>query len=44
MDENNKQISVFTTEQKEAILKALDDPEKLELILELLRDEGLLPE
>lgn len=44
MDENKKQTSVFTEEQREAILKALDDPEKLEAILALLRDAGLLLE
>ena len=38
----DKQTSVFTSEQREAILKALDDPEKMDAILELLRDAGLL--
>ncbi len=36
--------SVFTPEQREDILKALDDPEKLEAILALLKDAGLLLE
>lgn len=44
MDENKKQISVFTEEQREDILKALDDPEKLDAILALLIDAGLLLE
>lgn len=42
MEENKKQTSVFTADQREAILKALDDPKKLEAILELLRGAGLL--
>lgn len=42
MGDNKQQTSVFTPEQREAILKALDDPDKLEAILALLRDAGLL--
>ena len=42
--EENKNQSVFTPDQREAILKALDDPEKLKAILALLKDEGLLLE
>lgn len=36
--------SVFTSEQREAIMEALDDPEKMEAILALLKDAGLLLE
>lgn len=42
--EENKNQSVFTPEQRETIMKALDDPEKLKAILEFLKDEGLLLE
>ena len=40
MDDNK--TSVFTSEQREAIMEALDDPEKMEAILALLKDAGLL--
>ena len=40
----DKNASVFTSEQREAIMEALNDPEKMEAILALLRDAGLLLE
>ena len=44
MADDKNQPSVFTPEQREAIMKALDDPEKLKAVIELLRDAGQLRE
>lgn len=42
MEDKKNKTSVFTQEQREAILKALDDPKKLDAILALLIDAELL--
>lgn len=44
MKANTQQEQVFTPEQKEAIMKALDDPEKKRAVIEALKAAGLLLE
>lgn len=44
MKANTQQEQVFTPEQKEAIMKALDDPEKKRAVIATLRAAGLLRE
>lgn len=44
MKDNDKKSSVFTPEQKAAIMKALDDPEMLQKIIAILKDAGQLRE
>lgn len=39
---NNKNDFKFTAEQREAIMKALDDPEKRRKIIEILEEAGAL--
>lgn len=44
MKASTVQKQVFTPEQKEAIMKALDDPEKKRAAIEALKAAGLLRE
>lgn len=44
MAKDKNQPSVFTPEQRAAIMKALDDPEKLQAVIELLKAAGQLRE
>lgn len=44
MVEDKNQPCVFTPEQREAIMRALDDPEKLKAVIAILKDAGQLRE
>lgn len=44
MKANTMQKQVFTSKEKEAIMKALDDPEKLQAVIAILKAAGQLRE
>lgn len=44
MKANTMQEQVFTSKEKEAIMKALDDPEKLQAVIAILKAAGQLRE